>query len=60
MILESDRAARSDIDHRAPIVEALQRQLAELDRIGAHKAAAHLDAAIAQLRRDQGSDQSHD
>jgi hypothetical protein len=31
---------------------ALEEQLIALDRIGAHIAAAHLDAAIQQLRRD--------
>jgi hypothetical protein len=32
------------------ILAALEEQLAALDRIGAHIAAAHLDAAIQQLR----------
>jgi hypothetical protein len=32
------------------ILAALEKQLAELDRIGAHVAGAHLDAAIQQLR----------
>lgn len=35
------------------IVETLERELQELDRIGAHIAAAHLDAAIQQLRNRQ-------
>ena len=35
------------------ILSTLEAQLASLDRAGAHKAAAHLDAAIQQLRRDQ-------
>jgi hypothetical protein len=38
------------------ILAALEQQLAALDRIGAHIAAAHLDAAIQQLRRDQVRD----
>ena len=37
----------------APIVQALETQLGTLDRLGAHIAAAHIDAAINQLRRDQ-------
>jgi hypothetical protein len=31
---------------------ALEEQLIVLDRLGTHIAAAHLDAAIQQLRRD--------
>ena len=38
-----------------PILAALEDQLAALDRIGAHIAAAHLDAAIQQLRLMQAS-----
>lgn len=34
------------------ILAALEQQLAALDRIGAHIAAAHVDAAIHQLRAD--------
>lgn len=34
------------------ILRALEAQLVEMDRIGARIAAAHLDAAILQLRRD--------
>ncbi len=34
------------------ILAALEAQLAALDRMGAHIAAAHVDAAIQQLRRD--------
>lgn len=47
-------------DHSEPptadvqaILAALELQLAALDRIGARIAAAHCDAAIEQLRRDQ-------
>ena len=41
-------------DARVPAVLAsLERELAVLDQIGAHIAAAYLDAAITQLRRDQ-------
>ncbi|MEM1195872.1 MAG: hypothetical protein AAGH57_07185 [Pseudomonadota bacterium] len=39
-------------------LEALEAQLHELDRLGTHKAAAHLDAAIQQLKRDR-TDLSH-
>ncbi len=35
------------------ILTALERQLAALDALGAHIAAAHVDAAIQQLRNDQ-------
>ncbi|MEP5939055.1 MAG: hypothetical protein ABJ239_12070 [Erythrobacter sp.] len=35
------------------IIHALELQLASLDQIGANIAAAHVDAAINQLRRDQ-------
>lgn len=39
---------------RAPaILAALEEQLAILDIIGAHLAAAHLDAAIQRFRLDQ-------
>ena len=34
------------------VLAALEEQLAALDRLGAGIAAAHLDAAIQQLRRD--------
>ncbi len=33
-----------------PIIAALEKQLARLDDLGAHIAAAHLDAAIQHLR----------
>lgn len=40
-------------DARVPaVLAALERELAVLDQIGAHIAAAYLDAAITQLRRD--------
>jgi hypothetical protein len=35
------------------VLAALEEQLAALDEMGAHIAAAHLDAAIQQLRLDQ-------
>jgi hypothetical protein len=35
------------------VLAALEQELANLDRMGAHIAAAHLDAAIQQLRLDQ-------
>jgi hypothetical protein len=41
-------------DARVPaVLAALERELAVLDQMGAHIAAAYLDAAITQLRRDQ-------
>ncbi|MEL6529174.1 MAG: hypothetical protein AAGK01_06345 [Pseudomonadota bacterium] len=45
--------ARFSIAEIAPILTVLEQQLASLDRIGATIAAAHLDAAIQQLRIDQ-------
>jgi len=38
------------------VLAALEQQLAALDRLGLHIAAAHLDAAIQQLRLDQARD----
>lgn len=46
-------SARSACEEYAHVLSTLKGQLARLDRAGAHKAAAHLDAAIQQLRRDQ-------
>ncbi len=37
----------------AAVLSSLERELVNLDRFGAHIAAAHLDAAIQQLRLDQ-------
>jgi len=51
--LTDRNSARSPCEQYARILSALEHQLAELDRAGANKAAAHLDAAIQQLRRDQ-------
>lgn len=36
-----------------PIMSALEEQLNQLDAMGAHIAAAHLDAAISQLHLDR-------
>ena len=36
----------------SPIVTQLESQVAQLDAMGAHVAAAHVDAAIQQLRFD--------
>jgi hypothetical protein len=38
------------------ILKALEQQLIALDAIGAHIAAAHVDAAIQQLRADGARD----
>lgn len=46
-------SAPSPCEVYARILTTLETQLASLDDAGAHKAAAHLDAAIQQLRRDQ-------
>lgn len=45
------RAARAE--ELTPIISKLERALDQLDLIGTTIAAAHLDAAIHQLRRDQ-------
>jgi len=50
--LGEDRQGPSALLARASVLAILEKQQAELDRIGAGKAAAHLDAAIEQLRRD--------
>lgn len=51
--LENHILATRDSHGAVAILSALEEQLAALDRIGAHIAAAHLDAAIQQLRIDQ-------
>ncbi len=51
-IIALKHATLSPFAQYARIGAALEEQLAALDRAGAHKAAAHLDAAIHQLRRD--------
>jgi len=50
--LDDGNAALPDHIGTAPILYTLETQLIELDRIGSPKAAAHLDAAIQQVRRD--------
>jgi len=42
----------------AAIIHTLEAQLAELDKIGSHIAAAHLDAAIVHLRREVSKEDS--
>lgn len=37
------------------VLAALEQQLAILDHLGAHIAAAHLDSAIQQLRRERAA-----
>ncbi|MEL6708576.1 MAG: hypothetical protein AAFP79_09850 [Pseudomonadota bacterium] len=46
-------SAPSPREAYARILTTLETQLTALDDAGAHKAAAHLDAAIQQLHRDQ-------
>ena len=41
-----------DTVSRTLILRVLEAQLPQLDELGAHLAAAHVDAAINQLRRD--------
>lgn len=53
LILEN-RISAPPCDPGVPaILATLETQLVALDRIGAHIAAAHLDAAIQQLRLDR-------
>jgi len=56
--LENHLATAPDGSGVQSIIAALEQQLAALDRIGAHIAAAHCDAAIQQLRLDQARGQS--
>jgi hypothetical protein len=51
-VKEDEPARLRERQGACTILAALETQLAALDAIGAHLAAAHLDAAIAQLRRD--------
>lgn len=41
------------VERYTPIMSALEEQLNKLDALGAHIAAAHLDAAISQLHVDR-------
>ena len=43
--------ARSTVRYTL-ILRVLEAQLTELDQLGAHLSAAHIDAAITQLQRD--------
>jgi len=51
--LDNINAAAPDKSGLPEVIAALEQQLATLDRLGVHLAAAHLDAAIQQLRQDQ-------
>lgn len=53
LILENQTSAEPRDTGLHIILAALEQQLAALDQIGAHIAAAHVDAAIQQLRLDQ-------
>lgn len=53
--LENQSIATPSDNGVASILAALEEQLGALDRIGAHIAAAHLDAAIQQLRLKQAN-----
>jgi len=44
---------QSEAGSSISIVQSLETLLSELDRTGAHMAAAHVDAAINQLRLDR-------
>jgi len=45
-----NKAVFGQTDTFAPIVATLENHVAELDQLGAHIAAAYLDAAIHRLR----------
>lgn len=45
-------AVQSHADEMLALARLLEDKLAMLDRMGAHIAAAHLDAAIARIRAD--------
>jgi NADPH-dependent ferric siderophore reductase len=51
--LENTITTAPDESGLPAIIATLEQQLAALDAIGAHIGAAHLDAAIQQLRLDQ-------
>lgn len=51
-ILNDPELHRPDNSGTAAILAELEKQLEALDRLGLHIAAAHLDAAIQQLRTD--------
>jgi hypothetical protein len=51
--LDNVKAAAPESSGLPEVIAALEQQLATLDRLGAHLAAAHLDSAIQQLRHDQ-------
>jgi hypothetical protein len=46
-------ASQTDGCDYAPVLSALEEQLTAVDRLGSGIAAAHLDAAIQQLRLDR-------
>ena len=49
----NENGAPTACETYARIIKALETQLKKLDEAGAFMAAAHLDAAIQQLRRDR-------
>jgi len=51
--LKNSTAGAPDISGFARIIAALEHNLAELDQLGVHIAAAHLDSAIQHLRIEQ-------
>ncbi|MFM7405018.1 MAG: hypothetical protein ACKO1N_13225 [Erythrobacter sp.] len=51
--MENSPTAAPGTNGVGPSLAALEDQREALDRIGVHIAAAHLDAAIQQLRLDQ-------
>ena len=53
LTLENRSHTTPDIIGALAIIAALEKQLAALDQAGAAIAAAHVDAAIQQLRLDQ-------
>lgn len=54
-MIAPEPAARTQADELLALAAQLEGKLAQLDQMGAHIAAAHLDSAIARIRADAGS-----
>ncbi|MEE4317922.1 MAG: hypothetical protein V2I74_13165 [Erythrobacter sp.] len=56
--MENDTSPAADLSGLPRIIATLEQQLVELDRLRLHIGAAHLDAAIEQLRLEQARPRS--
>ncbi|WP_435417668.1 hypothetical protein WAB17_12465 [Parerythrobacter aurantius] len=54
-LIAPSSAVQSHAEKLLALAAVLEDALASLDRMGAHIAAAHLDAAIARIRADAAS-----